>query len=546
MIENHLLSLLIFVPLLAALAILVVPKAQSHLYRWVTLAALAVDLILTLVLVFQFDKSISGIGAKALQFVENLPWIDLQLGSTTAISIRYFLGVDGLSITMVLLSAIVLLIGVISSWKIKENAKGYFILYLILSASVVGCFVALDFFLFYLFFEFMLLPMYFLIGMWGGKRREYASIKFFLYTLVGSIFILIVMIALSISVIAPNPEIDVHSFDLMLMMDNANFIPDSILSIESTDTLFGLSYRLCAFLLIMIGFAIKLPAVPVHTWLPDAHVEAPTPISVVLAGILLKIGGYGFYRIGYSIFPEGAHFFGWWIGLFGVIAIIYGALVAMAQSDLKRLIAYSSVSHMGFVLLGMAALTAQSVSGSIFQMFSHGLISAALFLIAGVIYDRTKDRQIANYSGLATKVPYFAVVVLVTFFASLGLPGFSGFIAEFLVLAGAFDGAVNSQIISTSFAIAGVVGLILGAAYFLWTLQRMFFGSYWVSDEKWQLSDLTTREYLMFVPLLALILLFGIFPGLILDLSNETIMGFVDYVNEQGKENLSLIMKNLR
>ncbi|MFY0650450.1 MAG: NADH-quinone oxidoreductase subunit M [Cyclobacteriaceae bacterium] len=544
--ENHLLSLLIFIPLLAAAIILFIPKRNSTIYKWVSLVALSIEMILTLILVCSFNQSKVGIGNEALQFVEKADWINLQISSTTVISIQYFLGVDGLSISMVLLSGIVMLIGVISSWNIKENLKGYWTLYLILAASVVGCFVALDFFLFYLFFEFMLLPMYFLIGMWGGKRREYASIKFFLYTLVGSILILIVMIALSISVIAPNPEVDVHSFDLMLMMDNSNFITDSVLSINSTDSLFGLSYRLWAFILILIGFAIKLPAVPVHTWLPDAHVEAPTPISVVLAGILLKIGGYGFYRIAYSIFPEGAYYFGWWIGLFGIIAIIYGALVAMAQSDLKRLIAYSSVSHMGFVMLGLAAVTVQSISGSIFQMFSHGLISAALFLIAGVVYDRTKDRQIANYSGLALKMPYFTVIVLVTFFASLGLPGFSGFIAEFLVLAGSFQGAVSHQLIATFMPITGVIGLVIGAAYFLWTLQRMFFGKYWVKEEGWSMPDLTKREYLMFLPLLAMVFVFGIFPGLILDLSNETIMAFVDFVQRQGQDNLNTILQNVK
>ncbi len=546
MIESHLLSLLIFIPLIAGVVLLFIPKANSGLYKWVTLGTLVVELILTLILLSGFDASQAGIGSESLQFVEKMDWINLSIGSTSAISIQYYLGVDGLSISMVLLSAIVLLIGVISSWNIKENLKGYFSLYLILTASVFGCFLALDFFLFFLFFEFMLLPMYFLIGLWGGVRREYASIKFYLYTLVGSIFILIVMIALSISVITPDPEIDIHSFDLMLMMDNTNFIPDSVLSITSTDTLLGLSYRLWAFLFVLIGFAIKLPAVPIHTWLPDAHVEAPTPISVVLAGILLKIGGYGFYRIAYSIFPEGAHYFGWWIGLFGIIAIIYGALVAMAQTDLKRLIAYSSVSHMGFVMLGLAAITTQSIAGSIFQMFSHGLISVALFLIAGVIYDRTKDREISNYSGLAAAMPYFTVIVLITFFASLGLPGFSGFIAEFLVLAGAFDGAMLSKVIDTFMPIVGVLGLVLGAAYFLWTFQRMFFGKYWIKNEEWKLPDLTTREYLMFVPLMAMIFIFGIFPGLILDLSNETIMSFVEFVQEQGKQNLTLILENTK
>lgn len=540
MIDSPLLSILIFGPLLAGLVLVVVPNAYTKVYKWIAFASMCVNLLVSLYLVAGFDSSIQGIGAQSVQFVERLDWIDLKLGGLGAISIDYYLGVDGLSISLVLLSAIVLLIGVISSWKIKENVKGYFILYLILSSSIMGCFVALDFFLFYLFFEFMLLPMYFLIGVWGGVRREYAAIKFFLYTLVGSILILMVMIGLNMSVVETG-TINVHTFDMLLMMDNANFVSGSILSVDSDLLLFGQSYRVWAFLLILIGFAVKLPAVPLHTWLPDAHVEAPTPISVVLAGVLLKVGGYGLYRIAYSIFPEGAHIFGWWIGLFGVIAIIYGALVAMAQSDLKRLIAYSSVSHMGFVLLGLAALTVESVSGSIFQMFSHGLISAVLFLIAGVIYERTGDRTISSYGGLAAKLPKLTVVVLIAFFAALGLPGFSGFISEFLVLVGAFESSVSSGLVGIFMPVLGALGLILGAAYFLWTFQRMFFGKYWIKNDQWGLPDLDSRELIMLVPLLVLIFLFGIFPGKILDLSNETIISFVEFVNTQGKENLDLM-----
>lgn len=537
---DHILSWLVFIPLIAAGLMLVIPGSKGHLYKWISLTALSIVAILTLILVFSFNPSVSGYGADSLQFSQQLDWIYLNVGSFGALAIQYYVGVDGLSLSLVLLSAIVLLVGVVSSWKIEKNVKGYHLLYMVLSTSVIGCFVAIDFFLFYLFFEFMLLPMYFLIGIWGGKRRAYASIKFFIYTLVGSLLILMVMIGLSLSVVQ-DPGSAVHTFDIMKMMNPDNFLSGSLLALDFDGSLFGLGYRAWAFILLIIGFAIKLPAVPVHTWLPDAHVEAPTPISVVLAGILLKIGGYGFYRIGYSIFPEGAITYGWWIGLFGVLAIVYAAFVAMAQADLKRLIAYSSVSHMGFVMLGMASMTVEGHSGALFQMFSHGIISALLFLMAGVLYDRTKDRMIANYSGLASHMPVFAVAVVMSFFAALGLPGFSGFIAEFLVLVGAFDGAVNGSIVSLYMPILGLLGLIIGAAYFLWTIQRMFFGKFWVREADWQLPDLDAREWIMIIPLILLTMLFGIFPGLLLDLANETVMGFVEYVNTQGNQNLDMI-----
>lgn len=543
MIHEHLLSWLVFVPLIGALIMLAIPKGQQGYLKFIALGAMLIELVLSVILVGSFDATVTGYGEQSLQFVENLDWIQINIGSLGSISIDYFLGVDGLSVTLVLLTAIVMLAGVVSSWNIKQNTKGYFLLYMVLATSVIGCFVALDMFLFYLFFEFMLLPMYFLIGMWGGKNRAYASIKFFIYTLVGSLLILIVMIALNLSVVESAGS-TVHTFNMMKMMDPVNYLPGSVLSVGAESFIFGINPRLLAFVLVMIGFAIKLPAVPVHTWLPDAHVEAPTPISVVLAGILLKIGGYGFYRMGFAIFPEAAIDLSWWIGLFGVIAIVYAAFTAMAQSDVKRLIAYSSVSHMGFVLLGMASLTIEGNAGALFQMFSHGIISALLFLMAGVIYDRTGDRSIASYSGLASKMPWYTVAVLLSFFAALGLPGFSGFIAEFLVLIGAFDATVNGGFLPMYMPLLGLLGLILGAAYFLWTLQRMFFGKYWVKEKSWQLSDLDTRELIMIVPLVVLAILFGIFPGLLLDLSNESIMGLVEYVKTQGTLNAQSILES--
>ncbi len=539
---DHILSILVFLPLLGAFVIGLIPNEKSAYYRYVALGAMSLELLFALLLVIGFDPSVKGYGSESLQFVEKISWIQLSLGSLGEVSVQYFLAVDGLNIILVLLSAIVLLIGVVSSWRVSESAKGYFILYLVLSTSVMGCFVAIDMFLFFLFFEFMLLPMYFLIGIWGGKRRAYASIKFYIYTLFGSLLILIVMIGLNLSVVE-SPGSTVHTFDIMKMMNPSNYLPDSILNPVDDYRFMGVNLRLLSFLLILAGFAIKLPAVPVHTWLPDAHVEAPTPISVVLAGVLLKIGGYGFFRIGYTIFPEMAQAMTWWIALFGVIAIVYSAMTAMAQTDLKRLIAYSSISHMGFVMLGLASLTVTGHSGAVFQMFSHGIISALLFLVAGVIYDRTGNREIGAYSGLAQKMPLYTVAVLISFFAALGLPGLSGFIAEFLVLIGAFDAFANGDGIMLFMPILGLLGLILGAAYFLWTLQRMFFGQFAVKDASWQLPDLSKRELAMVVPLILLTLLFGVFPGLLLDLINETLVGFVEHVQTQGKSNFLLIFE---
>lgn len=576
--QNHLLSFIIFTPLAAALLLLFVPGKYRLIFKITAIAATALQMLLAVFVFEAFDGAETGsVGVPTgLQLIEKADWIDLSLGAFGKLSIDYFLAVDGLSVTLVWLATLVMLIGAVSSWRIQKNVKGYFLLYLLLCASIAGCFVALDFFLFYLFFEFMLLPMYFLIGMWGGPRREYAAIKFFLYTLAGSIFILIVMIGLYASVIDPVEtginagiitdtatvtaeqigqvqegikektiagEQMVRTFNMIAMTDRGNYIPGTILDVNSGFSILGLSARLLAFLALFIGFAIKLPMVPLHTWLPDAHVEAPTPISVVLAGILLKVGGYGLIRTAYSIFPEGAFYYAWWIGLLGVVAIIYGALNALAMKDLKKLIAYSSVSHMGFVLLGLASLTSEGVSGSLYLMFSHGIISSMLFLIAGVIYDRTHDRMIAHYGGLASKMPSYTALVVIGFFASLGLPGFSGFIAEILVLLGSFNAATINHLLPRWMAIVATLGLVLAAAYYLWTLQRMFFGQYFISKPQWdrQLKDLDLREYIMLVPLALAALIFGIFPFLLLDMMNESVSSFVQFVNSVGKENLSLI-----
>lgn len=515
--KQHLLTILIFLPVFAALAGLIIPANNRKTFQYGALFISLIQILLLFLIIQSYNQETS-----TFRLIEKISWITLDMGTWGLLQAEYFVALDGMSLAMVSLSVIVMLVAVISSFTIDKNIKGYFILLLILNGAIIGSFCALDLLLFYLFFEFMLLPMYFLIGIWGGPKREYASIKFFLYTLLGSLFILIAIIALYLSVKSPDSTEQqlVHTFNILHLTDSNNFISGSILHPDSLATFGIYSARSWVFLLLFVGFAIKLPMVPFHTWLPDAHVEAPTAISVILAALLLKIGGYGLARLAFPVFPDAVVEFSWFIGFMGLLSIIYGALNALASKDLKRLIAYSSVSHMGFVLLGLASGTTEGISGAVYQMVSHGIISAMLFLLAGVLYDRTSDRQIENYSGLSSKLPAYGAFVLIAFFASMGLPGFSGFIAEIMIFLGAFKSSSVNQLIPSWMAIAATSGLILGAAYYLWTIQRMFFGKFSVKLPDVLLTDLNPREYIMLLPLAIIALFFGIFPQPLLDIIN--------------------------
>ncbi len=515
------LSFITLLPLVGMVILLFIPKKHELIIKSATLVITAIQLVAAIFLLMNYNYSAGGINdPSSFQFIEKFRWIDIAGFSWIGkIKIDYFLGIDGLSTPLVLLTAIITFIATLSSWTINKSVKGYFAMFLLLDTGMMGVFVALDFFLFYIFWELMLLPMYFLIGIWGGPRREYAAIKFFLYTLLGSVFILIVMIGLYFSTTETLVDgTKVFTFNMLSMMNPQNFTVQGILSPLNPANL-----RLIAYIALFAGFAIKIPMFPFHTWLPDAHVEAPTAISVILAGVLLKMGTYGILRVCYPVFPDITRQLVWYIALFGMINIIYGALCAMAQKDFKKLIAYSSVSHMGFVLLGMASLNSMGISGAIFQMFNHGTITAMLFLSVGVIYDRAHTRGLDDFGGLATQMPIYSGFTTLAFFAAIGLPGLSGFVSEAFVFLGAF-GYGNIRVLT----VISTLGILLGAGYMLWTFQRVFLGGL---KEKWSsLKDLSFREYAMLVPLSVIIIFLGIYPAAMLNLMNSSVNAMVKFM----------------
>jgi NADH-quinone oxidoreductase subunit M len=487
-------------PIVGMLGVLLIPKDSSSAIKWWSLVNTIITFALTIVLYCKFNQSTPGMQEA---FNVRVPWI-------SQFHIFYALGVDGISLPMILLTSLLFMLCILSSWtQIKKSLKGYFALLLLLQSTVFGVFLATDFFLFYVYWEVMLIPMFFLIGVWGGENREYAAVKFFLYTFLGSLLMLVGIVALYFA----TGQTD-NSFNI-LALQGGHFTNLQV-------HLFGVdvSFSKLFFIFMFVGFAVKVPVFPFHTWLPHAHVQAPTAISVILAGVLLKMGTYGFLRIAFPIFPDSAKYFAHAIAWLGLINVIYGALCAMAQSDVKKLIAYSSVSHMGFVMLGLAAMTVQGMNGAVLQMFNHGTSTAMMFFLIGIIYERSHHRYIVRpdgsrgFGGLYTQLPVYSIVFIIGMFASMGLPGLSGFISEALIFLGIYEKF-------TTITVLALFGLLIGAAYLLWMFKRMFFGD--VNPEVKDYEDMTKLEVGYMLPLCIAVIVFGVYPAPILNMMKASV-----------------------
>ncbi len=495
------LTLLTFLPVIGIPLLFLTNSARVQ--RLTAIAVTAVVMVLSIFLYLQFDASHTELLGQTSQWGFSKPWITVG----DSFQINYAMDVDGVSMLLILLTGILGFLAAISGMGITKKVRGFYSMYLLLLTGMLGTFVAMDLFLFYVFWEVMLLPMYFLIGIWGGPKREFAAIKFFLYTLVGSVLMLGAFLAVyfQLSEEFAKPE-------YVGMALNAFSIPD-IIAHQSAIFPGNAALRMTLFVALFIGFAIKIPVFPFHTWLPLAHVEAPTPISVILAGVLLKLGGYGLIRIAFPWFPDAAIAAWPYLASLAVFSIIYGALVALAQTDWKKLVAYSSVSHMGYVLLGIAAMTPEGINGAVLQMFSHGLLSGMMFLCVGVIYDQAHHRDLNRFGGLLGTLPKYTFVAMIAFFGSLGLPGLSGFVAEMFVFFGSFKSELpNAKV----FTIIGTVGIVLGAVYILVMIQKVFFGKA-KETPMHGFRDLSMREAITLVPLAALSLFMGLYPKPFID-----------------------------
>ncbi|MAR13456.1 MAG: NADH-quinone oxidoreductase subunit M [Blastopirellula sp.] len=543
------LSLIVFLPVLGAIVISFFPKGAEDGIRWTTLFFTGAVLVATLYVFFAQDSTKFEASRESMQQVFNQPWIP-------SFDIHYYMGIDGISFPLILLTGVVSMLAMGASWSIKKNVKSYCILFLLLETGMLGVFLALDFFLFYVFWEVMLLPMYFLIGVWGGERREYAAIKFFLYTLVGSVLMLIAILllyfnsdvvklyevaqsdgapsslnweALHIEGVTETDledELAERAADPTHMQPVHTFNMLALAAIGQHTDCFSRNLQWWCFLLLFIGFIIKVPSVPVHTWLPDAHVQAPTPISMILAGVLLKMGGYGIIRICYPICPFGGYDLMWFVCTLGVISMVYGAFAAMAQKDFKRLVAYSSVSHMGYVVLGLGVWSATAVNGwnpdywnmgvkgAMFQMIGHGISSAGMFFAVGIVYDRVHHRRLDEFGGLYGKMPVYTALAMIVFFAGLGLPGLCGFIGEVFVVLSVYKFSIVLAVISASV-------VVLTAGYILWCVQRVYLGAEYKGPHEEELKPINIREGLIATTLAVLAIILGVFP-------HQTMLKYMD------------------